>query len=90
MVVVITPKVAADISALGGPYWGRLNALNMSARKRTLIRSERTTSLARVRSSAEMSRARKALRPRLPNVPAAGVANAAGLTHACGVDPPAE
>ena len=52
------------------------------------MRSAKETSFANARSTSEMPGARKALRPRSPNVPAAGVENAAGLIHSCGVDPP--
>src|ERR1700733_1080323 len=84
----MTPKFAADKLALGAPYWARLKTLNISTRRRSFTRSTKEISFANARSTSEMPGARKALRPRSPNVPLAGVENAAGFTHSCGVDPP--
>src|SRR5579875_2051069 len=88
MVVVIAPKLTWEKSALGGPNWGRLKRLNASARRRSLKVSENETVFASATSSCEMAGARKALRPRLPNVPGAGMAKAAGVTQSWGGEPP--
>src|SRR5580658_425061 len=89
MVVVMTPKLLSDRSALGAPNWARLNTLNASARKRTFTRSVMETYFDNPRSNCEIPGARNALRPRFPKVCEAGVENAAALIQSFGVDPPA-
>src|ERR1035438_8060686 len=52
-------------------------------------RSVTVTNFERPRSSCDIPGARNAFRPKLPNVPAAGTENAAGLIQLLGVEPPA-
>src|SRR5580698_1933890 len=88
MVLVISPKVTWEKSATGAPHCARLSTLKVSTWNRNVTLSPNDTSFASARSTCEIDGARKALRPRLPNVPLAGTENAAGFTHSWGVDPP--
>lgn len=87
---VILPKVeAAETSASGRPYCGRLKRLNPSDRNSIWVRSVSPNRRLRAASSCHMAGPRTRLRPALPQRPSAGEANAAGLIQNCGVCPAA-
>src|SRR5579863_8973637 len=79
------PNVPSLMLLSGIPNVGVLNALKNSARNSTRLDSVIGKTLKNDRSKLRGQSARKALRPVLPNVYAAGAPKAAGFSHWFGV-----
>src|SRR5581483_1623016 len=73
----------ANTVVFGGPKFTRLKRLKNSARNSRLVLSVRAVVLNSEKSKLARPGPLKLPRPTLPNVPAGGSENAAGLNHRC-------
>src|SRR5262245_15403422 len=89
MSVVVRPNVdGAEMLANGEPYMARFKRLKPSARNCKPKRSVSWMRRFSEASSCQEPGARARLRPALPHLPLAGIANAAKLIQRSGLAPP--